>query len=141
MRPTLLFASVLAALALVSPTVARADVAPPDGCSAGQVGKACGNAIGTGGSTAGVCRESTCLHPTPDGSTSYTCYRCLADDGGAAGGAGNGSAGASPSPTSPAGGGSNGGCAIRGTARDGALASLMLAVGLGALAIQRRRRT
>jgi hypothetical protein len=148
MKNAALLASVLGALALVS-SAARADVAPPDSCSAGQVGQACTNAMSDdAGSTSGVCTQTTCEHPTPDGSTSYTCYRCLhgssgSDAGTAGAGGGAGAAGAEGSSSSPppSGGDSGGGgCAIRGLSRDGALASLMLAVGLGALAIQRRRR-
>lgn len=74
---------------------ARADIPPADACM--TVGEACSN---TDNGDPGVCKASTCVHPTPGGSMTYECYRCLPEGGGAggasgAGGADNGDAGGS----------------------------------------------
>jgi len=91
---------------LVLTVPARADIPPADACM--TAGEACSN---TDNGEPGVCKESTCSRPTPGGSMTYECYRCLRDGGGGASGAGAGGAtdtndaGASSGGTAPAEGG------------------------------------
>jgi hypothetical protein len=70
----------LAALTLSLP--AWADIPSDDQCFAASVGEPCDN---TSGMQPGVCREAMCTRATPDGSMTYACYRCLAEDGGMGG--------------------------------------------------------
>jgi hypothetical protein len=129
---------VLAAAAawMVAATDARADVAPPDSCSA--VGQACNNA-GPSYNQAGVCVQSTCSHPLPDGGSSqYACPLCELSDSGT--GSSGGSSSGSSSSSGGGGGSSKSGCATSPLARDGATGFAMLAAGLAALAWARRRR-
>jgi hypothetical protein len=113
--------------------VARADVAPLDSCpSSASAGQTCNNA-GPNNDEPGVCVSTTCEHPTPDGSTSYACVLCeLSDAGAPAQDAGK---------TGSSGSSTKSGCALSPLARDGATGIGMLALGLGALALARRRRT
>lgn len=93
----------LAAFTLSGPV--RADVPPLDQCFEGQLGTACDNAMGKGmRRQAGVCTRTLCARATPDGPTTYECYRCLAEEQGlggkpseAGGGAGSGKGGESGS--------------------------------------------
>jgi MYXO-CTERM domain-containing protein len=108
-------------------TRARADVAPPDACTA--PGQTCTNA-GPRYDQAGTCVATTCTKqvPSPDGgsmSMTYDCNKCTA---GGAGGSGGGGAGGSTSPP-PA---KSSGCAV--AAGRGDAGSLALAVALGAIA-------
>jgi len=99
----------LGALTLSVP--AWADIPPDDVCLAATVGESCNNAELPSGSTGpGVCQQSMCTRPSPDGGITYKCYRCVASDGGtggqrsAAGGAGaGGDAGTNTSGASSAG--------------------------------------
>jgi MYXO-CTERM domain-containing protein len=140
----------LTAVLTVGATGARADVAPPDSCTA--PGQPCMNA-GPQYDRAGTCVAATCTRtvPAPDGgsmSMSYACNRCQAADGGTGGGAGgaggggaggNGTgAGGSSSPTPSE---SSGWCAV--AAHDDGQAvtpALLLAAGLVLGATRRRRR-
>lgn len=126
---------------------ARADVAPPDSCT--TLGQAC-NTAGPNYDEAGVCVASTCDHPTPDGSTSYACNLCMTQDAGSSSSSGGSSGSGSSSGSSSSGSGSSSGggsgsskssCAMSPLARDGATGFGMLALGLGALALGRRRRS
>jgi MYXO-CTERM domain-containing protein len=133
---------------------ARSDVAPADSCpSASSVGQACSNA-GPSADLPGVCVNSTCEHPTPDGSTSYSCVLCevveggVPDSGSSSGGGSGGGSGSSggaskDSGVSDGGGGggsSKSGCSLSPVQREGATGFAMLALGVGALAVARRRR-
>jgi hypothetical protein len=56
---------------------ALADIAPDDQCSASDVDKACDNAIeGSNMGLHGICQQTMCQRATPQGPTSYECYRC-----------------------------------------------------------------
>jgi hypothetical protein len=123
------------AFALFLPAPARADVPPPNACmTAGQL---CSNAPPAPDyKTAGTCTASKCTKqlPGPDGGlqkTEYDCTLCVT-------GGGSGGTGGSP----PAAGGGDSGCScIVGQARTGgALSVLMLALGAGALFLERRAR-
>ncbi|HEX6764913.1 MAG TPA: hypothetical protein VF103_05530 [Polyangiaceae bacterium] len=58
---------------------ALADIAPDDQCSASEVDQFCDTAIVDGkmGQT-GICHQTMCQRATPQGPTSYECYRCEA---------------------------------------------------------------
>ena len=76
--------TILAALSVSAS--AWADLAPEDTCMQPDVGKACDNAIGKGTQfQPGVCTETMCTRASPQGAVSYTCYRCLAGEGGTGG--------------------------------------------------------
>jgi MYXO-CTERM domain-containing protein len=132
MRESLRVLAATATLAMVSfGGAALADVPPPDACqSISSVGQPCSNAD-PNANQPGVCVASTCERPTPDGSTSYPCALCQASDacsakdgGGSSDGSGSGKSGCTMSPLE----------------RDGATGFGMLALGIGALALARRRR-
>ncbi|HEX3344788.1 MAG TPA: hypothetical protein VHS09_09460 [Polyangiaceae bacterium] len=118
-----------------------ADVAPPDSCATSSIGQACSNA-GPSYDAAGVCVASTCSHPSPDGSTTYACAACELADAAAApdsGGSGSSSGGGGSSSGGGSGSGKSG-CTLSPLARDGATGFGMLALGVGALVLARRRR-
>lgn len=146
----------LAAAALTLATAARADIPPPDGCTTKDA--ACNNAPGN---QPGTCLDAQCVRSTPDGPVTYDCLRCKAN-GGAGGTSGTGGVnttgaisgtGAADSGGSSNSGGkaasgsagapkadSDGGCALgRLGGGEGGLAALMVALGLGALLVSRRR--
>jgi MYXO-CTERM domain-containing protein len=112
---------ILGVLMLSAP--AWADVAPEDNCSAQDVGKACNNALGDDTLfQQGVCKETMCTRASPQGSMTFACYRCLANEGGAGGqpsegGSSNGGelTTAGTGPIKPAGGTSAGGTASGGS--------------------------
>lgn len=91
MRTFLSFLLVLTTLLVASPP-ARADIPPPDACTA--LGASCNNA-GPNADQPGTCQASTCQRATPSGSMSYPCNRCSAGSG--SGGAGPGTGGAASS--------------------------------------------
>lgn len=113
--------TILGVLMLSAP--AWADVAPDDECFAPDVGKACDNAMGNGTRfQPGICKETMCTRASPQGAMTFTCYRCLADEGGAGGqpSEGGSSNGGEPStagkgPVNPPGGTSAGGTASGGS--------------------------
>jgi len=129
---------------------ARADVAPADSCaSPASLGQACNNA-GPSADEPGVCVNSTCSHPTPDGSTSYACVLCEVAEGGVpdSGSSSGGSSGSSSGVTKDSGvsdggvpGSEKSSCALSPVEREGATGFAMLALGVGALAVARRRRS
>ncbi|HVY25992.1 MAG TPA: hypothetical protein VHB79_05545 [Polyangiaceae bacterium] len=155
---------------LVLSSHARADVPPDDLCMEQDLGKPCQNAMGNGTRLQpGVCTETMCTRATPDGSMSYACNRCVADEGGAGGqpsesggtsaggqpsNGGGGSAGAPVNPPggSAAGGKTNtagssndskssddGGCSLTEARGTGALGSLLVALGVAVAGMRRRR--
>lgn len=132
------------ALALTSfAPVALADVPPPDSCT--TAGKPCDTAPPDYKSP-GTCVESTCQKAMPDATLEYPCNLCKAGSGGSAGSSSGGSSGSSAgsgggagSTSSGSGSGDDGGCSVRGAPQGGAALAL-LALGLGALALERRRR-
>lgn len=161
-------ASLAAAAAILSSSAAaRADALPPDGCT--QAGTACSNA-GPMFDQPGVCTAEMCPHMTPDGGTTMVpCDICEPSDagvtdagkdgasssgsssGGSSGsssgaGSGSSSGGGSGSSSGASGGGGGGnsggggGCALSPLARDGTAGLAMLALGIGALTLARRRR-
>ena len=108
--------------------VARADVAPPEACTA-QAGLACNNAGGAKFDNAGNCVNAKCGHmePGPDGGLvehDYACVLCSKSAG--TGGSNGGDA-------------SSGGCAVGRVGGDVGLAGLLLAVGALAVARVRKR--
>lgn len=57
---------------------ARADVPPPDACSADDIGKPCSNAQGEGDQDGtGVCKATTCTRMGPAGEHTYDCFKCM----------------------------------------------------------------
>jgi MYXO-CTERM domain-containing protein len=143
--------------ALAAP--ALADVPPPNSCLSSEVGQSCT----TDGGVQGLCTQETCnkVNPADGGTISYTCYLCegASGTGGAAGASAGGSAGATATGGSagamatggaPSGTGgtssksssssSSSGCSLAAPEQGGAVAGLMFLVGLGALALGRRRR-
>jgi len=162
MRESLRVLGAIATMAMVGWSgPALADVPPPDACQdVGSVGQMCNNA-GPNNDQPGVCVASTCEHPTPDGSSSYACALCegpdaeAPKDGGGSSSSGSSSgvssgsgssSGSSSGSTSSSGSSSSGSgsgkssCTMSPLARDGATGFGMLALGVGALALARRRR-
>ena len=141
MRESLRVLAATATLAMVTWSgAAFADLAPPDSCSPGSIGQACSNA-GPNYDAPGVCTASTCSHPTPDGSTTYACGACVTSEAGApAQDAGPTDAGNGGGSSSGGSGSGKSGCTMSPLARDGATGFGMLALGIGALALARRRR-
>jgi MYXO-CTERM domain-containing protein len=152
-----LFAAVATSATLL-PAVAKADIAPPDICSAGP-GTACDNA-GQFGDEPGVCESQTCYsgkdagpgddsgpHATADGGPiGYACVICVPDDGGtsssssgSSSGSTSSSSGSSSGSAGSGGGSSKSGCSLSPTQRDGTTGFVMLALGAGALVWGRRR--
>jgi hypothetical protein len=131
---TCLSAAVVALVTAWS-AAALADVAPPDGCTAGA-GTACNNA-GPSANQPGICTASTCPHtgPGPDGgivTTENPCVLCQVQSSGSSSAT---SAGATSSGTAASG---SGGCTVGVTPSEGA--GTMLLVGAGLLLASRRRR-
>ncbi len=121
----------------LSGSPARADVAPPDQCSASEEGKPCDNAMGTGNDLgAGVCKATTCQRATPSGSMTYDCYRCVANEGGS-----GGSSGGSSSTAGTSSGGKSGGdgCSVATVGAAGGVGGLLLALGFLSARAARRR--
>jgi len=137
-------AVVVAALA-IGATRARADLAPPDSCTA--PGQPCMTA-GPQFDAAGTCVAMTCTRqvPAPDGGTTsmtYDCNRCTAGGAGGSGGVtgtGGASGGAGGSTSQPV--SESSGCAVapeRGDAGSlGETLSLSIIAGLMLLAARRR---
>lgn len=138
---------ILGALTLSAP--ARADIPPDDQCSASMVGKSCSNARSDGNAfQLGVCNEARCTRATPDGSMTYTCYRCEpveqaaggqpneAGEAGAAGAKGGSINSSDPKTDSD----DDGGCSVS-QARGGAaaLGAALALLSLVALGMRRRR--
>jgi len=130
--------AVVVATLAVGATRARADVPPPDSCTA--PGQPCMTA-GPQFDAAGTCVATTCTKqvPAPDGGTTsmtYDCNRCTAGGAGGTGGASGGAAGS----TSPSSGSS--GCAVAPERGDGGSLAETLAMsfmaGLMLLAARRR---
>jgi hypothetical protein len=104
--------------ALTTSAPAWADIPPDDECFAAMVGKPCSNATNDGESfQPGVCSQAMCTRATPDGSMTYTCYRCeptepgtggQPNEAGAGGQTNNGGSSAGTAPTQPPGGSSTG---------------------------------
>ena len=133
---------------------ARADVAPPDQCSASDEGKPCDNALSPADDLVpGTCRATTCKRATPSGSMTYDCFRCVANQGGEGGSTGTGGSGAqatggssvagssSTAGTSSSSGGKDddGGCSVGTLGAASGAGGLMLVLGLlGASAYRRR---
>ncbi|HVU00973.1 MAG TPA: MYXO-CTERM sorting domain-containing protein [Polyangiaceae bacterium] len=119
--------SLALALGALSPSLARADVPPPDSCT--KVGESC-NTAGDKYDQPGTCQASKCQRGSPDGSvTTYDCDRCIAASGKDAG-----------PPVAPAAKSDDGGCAVaRGSAPYG-FAAAVLALGALGLVARRRRR-
>jgi hypothetical protein len=130
--------AVVVLLALAGP--ARADIPPPDACTA--PGQPCTNA-GAGHDQGGTCTMSTCTKtvPSPDGGTmsmSYACNLCQVaqgGSGGAGGGTGSGGAGAPKPPPSK-----DSGCALGGGIPAGSSEAVLVGAGLLGLFQARRRR-
>lgn len=78
-----LLGCLVVASTLLTAVPSYADIPPPDSCT--SVGAVCANA-GVDADRPGVCTMATCSRPTPGGSVTYDCLRCIA--GGGAGGAG-----------------------------------------------------
>jgi hypothetical protein len=102
--------------ALTTSVRAWADIPPDDECFAAMVGKPCSNATNDDSFQPGVCSEAMCTRATPDGSVTYTCYRCEPTEQGAGGqpneaGAGGQTSTAGGGPIEPRGGSSAGGAA------------------------------
>ncbi len=132
----LIMASWLCGTALLS-TPALADIPPPDACLAADVGKACNDAvIGQATGQPGICQQDTCTRATPDGSMTYECYLCKAQDAGSGGDSGS-SAGSS-STTSSKSDDDGGGCSVA-SASTGGLSALLTAVAALGFALTRRR--
>lgn len=145
--------TILGVLTLSAP--ARADVAPDDECSSVDVGKACDNAPGAGSQfQPGVCKETMCTRASPNGSMTFTCYRCVAESGGSGGQAnqegGTSSGGSANTAGTKSSAGSSsaskssddGGCSVseaRGGA--GALGGMWVVLGLTVAGLRRRRAT
>jgi MYXO-CTERM domain-containing protein len=115
---------------------ARADLAPPDTCTA--PGQPCQNA-GPQYNQSGTCRAATCTKqvPAPDGgmmTMTYDCNRCEGADAGT-GGSGGGDGGPGPKPSS-----GSSGCAVAGGTAEGehVPAGILLVVGLVLAAVRRR---
>lgn len=121
----------VAGLAVSVAEPASADVPPPDACT--TVGTTCNNA-GSSHNQPGTCVASTCTRPTPDGSLTYACSRCVV--GSATGGAA-GVPDAGKRPTSSASGGC--GCTLS-VSPEPTGAVLASALMLGWLVVRRRRR-
>jgi MYXO-CTERM domain-containing protein len=136
-RVHLAFSAALLAFTLTSSGVARADVAPPDSCT-GAAGTKCNNAPPSY-DIPGVCTDTTCqkFDPTDGGTIDYPCTLCVAVDGGSTSSSSSSSGGEGGSGSS---GGSGGGCSVTMASGDGVIAGVMLALGLGALIADRRRR-
>lgn len=130
--------ALLIAWATTTPRPARADIPPPDACTA--PGQPCNNA-GPSHDQAGTCTESTCTKtvPSADGGTMqmmYACNLCKVSGTGGTGGAGGAKDGGTEphkdsdfcSAAGPVAGGLTGGGA------------LTLAAALGLLHARRRRR-
>jgi hypothetical protein len=129
-------AAVVATLA-IGATRARADVAPPDTCTA--PGQSCTNA-GPQFNQAGTCVATTCTRqvPSPDGGTTsmtYDCNRCTAGGTGGSGGAGAGGAGGSTSPSSK-----SSGCAVAPEHGDGGSLGVPISLIAGLMLLAARRR-
>jgi len=136
-------AAVLAVIATltVAATRARADLAPPDSCTA--PGQTCTNA-GPQHDQAGTCVATTCTKqvPAPDGGTmpmTYDCNKCTAGGaGGSGGGNGGGGAGGSTSPPPAT---SSSGCTVASEPSDAGSRAATLAMSLIAgLVLAARRR-
>jgi hypothetical protein len=120
---------------------ARADIAPPDACTA--PGQPCSNA-GASHNQVGSCTTTTCsrVMPLSDGGTMITTYSCnLCQVSGAGGAAGSGGSGAGDSgtdaATTPA---KSSGCAIGGRAGISSLAGPLALAGLLVMVGRRRGR-
>lgn len=98
--------SMLGTLTLSAP--AWADIPPDDACM--TEGTACHNAIVDGSLPlmAGTCQKTMCTRATPDGSMTYDCLRCVAEETGA-GGQSNEGGGSSTAGSKNEGGKSSGG--------------------------------
>lgn len=145
--------------ALTTSVPAWADIPPDDECFAAMVGKSCSNAMNGGGFQPGFCKETMCTRATPDGSMTYSCYRCEPAEQGAGGqpneagaggqttgstGAGTAGAKSGSGPVSgdpkPESGDDEGGCAVaRAQGSAGALGLALAAVGFAAAGWRRRR--
>lgn len=127
--------AMLVLMAMQGARPARADVPPPDACTA--PGQPCTNA-GPGHDQAGVCTESTCTRtvPAPDGGTMSMSYACnLCKVAGAGGDGGTGGVG-----VKPPGKGSDG-CSMTGRGPAGAWGGCLsiLFAGVGLLVSRLRR--
>ena len=115
MRAWLLVSSVVVFVA-AGAGLARADVAPPDACTA--PGQPCQKA-GPQYDQAGVCTTSLCTKymPGPDGGTTmrYNCNLCELSDAGVGGGAGGGTGGSPGAGGTPGTGGTPGAGGTPGT--------------------------
>src|SRR5690349_16886514 len=98
--------SLLGTLTLSAP--AWADVAPDDACMV--EGSSCHNAIVDDSLPlmAGICQKVMCTRATPDGSMTYECLRCVAEETGT-GGQSNEGGGSSTAGSKNEGGKSSGG--------------------------------
>ena len=132
--------AVVVATFAVGATRARADIAPPDQCTAH--GQPCTNA-GPQFDQAGTCVAMTCTKqvPAPDGGTTtmtYECNRCTAGGAGGTGGAtGTGGAGGSTSqPVSK-----SSGCAVAPERGDAGSLAVTMSFMAGLMLLAARRRT
>ena len=124
---------------VLAPASALGDVAPPDTCT--TAGSDC-NTAPPDYQSPGTCVETTCTKGGPDGSTTYPCTLCQ-PKGAAGSGGGAGASGASGAAGSPSGSGGeddDGGCSVRPAPAGAATAFGLLLLGLGALALERRRK-
>jgi hypothetical protein len=126
-----LVASLVALACSLAPLSARADLAPPNttGCNNKSSGDACKMDNGN----TGTCSSQTCQHPTPDGSTSYSCLVCVGSDAG-------GDDGGSSDGGSTGGSSSHSGCAVGRAGRGFAFGIGVLSVAALAYAARRRKR-
>jgi MYXO-CTERM domain-containing protein len=132
------------ALAFAAPSLSHADVPPPDACQ--TPGQSCDTAPPDYQSP-GTCVATNCPKAGPDGGFDVPCNLCVPDDGGTGtgGAAGSGSGGAAGSSAGGSAGKSSGsssddgGCSLSGAPAQGGAALGMLLLGLGAMALGRRR--
>jgi hypothetical protein len=119
----------LCAAGLFAAPKARADIPPPDACQ--TQGAACHNG-GEDYDKDGLCAKATCTKGAPGQQMTYECFKCEA--GTVRGDAGATAVNETVDPKD------EGGCSVRALGTEKGIATLMLGLGLGALALSRRRR-